>query len=36
MKSHSPALHTAGSFLGDFPTPEGVRNSSRMQTDGFG
>jgi hypothetical protein len=23
------ALHTAGSFLGDFPTPDGVRNSSR-------
>jgi hypothetical protein len=32
----SRALHTAGSFLGDFPTPEGVRNSSRKQTDGFG
>ena len=27
----SPALHTAGSFLGDFPTPDGVRNSSREQ-----
>ena len=25
----SRALHTAGSFLGDFPTPDGVRNSSR-------
>jgi hypothetical protein len=25
----SRALHTAGSFLGDFPTPQGVRNSSR-------
>jgi hypothetical protein len=23
----SPGLHTAGSFLGDFPTPDGVRNS---------
>ena len=30
------ALHTAGSFLGDFPTPEGVRNSSREQTGGKG
>ena len=26
------ALHSAGSFLGDFPTPNGVRNSSREQT----
>ncbi len=30
------ALHTAGSFLGDFPTPNGVRNSSRERTGGFG
>ncbi|MGD0764124.1 MAG: hypothetical protein ABR929_13215, partial [Roseiarcus sp.] len=28
----SPALHTAGSFLGDFPTPDGVRNSSRKRS----
>ena len=33
--SMSRALHTAGSFLGDFPTPEGVRNSSRERTDCF-
>ena len=31
----SPALHTAGSFLGDFPTPDGVRNSSRKHPVGF-
>lgn len=31
----SPALHTAGSFLGDFPTPDGVRNSSRKPNGGF-
>jgi len=31
----SSALHTAGSFLGDFPTPDGVRNSSRRQNGGF-
>ena len=30
------ALHTAGSFLGDFPTPDGVRNSSRERKGGFG
>lgn len=28
--------HTAGSFLGDFRTPSGVRNSSRERTDRFG
>jgi hypothetical protein len=32
----SRALHTAGSFLGDFPTPEGVRNSSRKRNGCFG
>ena len=31
----SSALHTAGSFLGDFPTPDGVRNSSRQRTGEF-
>lgn len=31
----SRALHTAGSFLGDFPTPDGVRNSSRKRNSGF-
>jgi hypothetical protein len=31
----SRALHTAGSFLGDFPTPEGVRNSSRERNGAF-
>src|SRR5664280_2968771 len=30
------ALHTAGSFLGDFPTPDGVRNSSRKRNGRFG
>jgi hypothetical protein len=30
------ALHIAGSFLGDFPTPDGVRNSSRIRTGRFG
>jgi len=34
--SISRALHTAGSFLGDFPTPDGVRNSSRERTGRFG
>jgi hypothetical protein len=32
----SRALHIAGSLLGNFPTPDGVRNSSRKQTGGFG
>jgi hypothetical protein len=31
----SRALHTAGSFLGDFPTPDGVRNSSRKRNGSF-
>ena len=31
-----PALHTAGSFLGDFRTPNGIRNSSRQRNDRFG
>ena len=30
------ALHAAGSFLGDFRTPDGVRNSSRKRKGGFG
>src|ERR1019366_1916720 len=32
----SRGLHTAGSFLGDFPTPDGVRNSSRKRNGRFG
>jgi hypothetical protein len=30
-----PTRHTAGSFLGDFRTPNGIRNSSRDRNGGF-
>ena len=33
---HKPPPHTAGSFLGDFRTPSGVRNSSRKRNGSFG
>jgi hypothetical protein len=32
----SRALHTAGLFLGDLPTPDGVRDSSRQRNRRFG
>ena len=35
-KSHSHRRRPAGSFLGDFRTPLGARNSSRHRTGGFG